>query len=624
MTATADHGLDAGLLIYHHERQHVVVKVLDADTVLLRNLHSGGVLPVAISELDIRRDDGYLIDKAVDLTQVGGASWQVAQDRFKAIEPLLAYGKGGWTEERVQTRAKIAGVHAGTVYRWLDAYTRTGKLSALLPRTRRDKGSYRLDAEVETIIQDVIENLYLTKERPGVQTVVNDILARCRKAGIDAPHYNTIRRRVQDRGAYETTKRRQGKRAADEAFHQSSDAFPNADHPLSVVQMDHLKLNIELVDDQNGLPIGRAWCTLMIDVRTRMIPGFYLTLEAPSAFSVAMCVANAILPKDDLLAKHGIQMSWPIQGFPRVVHTDNAAEFHGEAAELACDEYHITLTYRPRGRPEFGGHVERMAKTLKDLLKIEEGTTFRNPAERGDYDSSAHATYTLERLEEWVVLQIKKYHSKVHSGLGLTPLQQYLSDVRGSDTRPGSGVRVVTTDPHRLRLDFMPFQKRTIQDYGVQIGKLHYNHDLLRPWIGAPDPLHPGRKRRFVFRYDPRDLSRVYFYDPALRDYFQIPYRDVGRPALSQTELREAKRYAVETGQAARDEEAVFEAHEALERNRSAARTDTRKRRRAAQRKRDATDVVPKTYFETPDEDPGGRSPSPFVPLAGFDEVDFS
>lgn len=38
----------------------------------------------------------------------------------------------------------------------------------------------------------------------------------------------------------------------------------------------------------NSLPIGRLWLTLAIDVATRCVGGFYLSLESPSVVSVAL------------------------------------------------------------------------------------------------------------------------------------------------------------------------------------------------------------------------------------------------------------------------------------------------------------------------------------------------
>ena len=58
--------------------------------------------------------------------------------------------------------------------------------------------------------------------------------------------------------------------------------FDSAQRPLDLVQIDHTKLDIIVVDDEQRLPIGRPWITLAIDVYSRMVTGFYI-LETVSS-----------------------------------------------------------------------------------------------------------------------------------------------------------------------------------------------------------------------------------------------------------------------------------------------------------------------------------------------------
>jgi putative transposase len=89
----------------------------------------------------------------------------------------------------------------------------------------------------------------------------------------------------------------------------------------------------------------------------------------------------------------------------------------------------------------------------------------------------------------------------------------------------------------------MPFFKRTIQRDGVAIEKFHYYSDVLQPWINASDPRKPGTKRRFKFRRDPRDISRIWFYDPEIKEYFAIPLRNTSIQPMSIWEVRESRKF---------------------------------------------------------------------------------
>jgi hypothetical protein len=66
----------------------------------------------------------------------------------------------------------------------------------------------------------------------------------------------------------------------------------------------------------------------------------------------------------------------------------------------------IRLTYRPRGAPQVGGHIERLIGTFMHRIHLVPGTTFSNVAEKGGYDSEGQAVMTLKELERWLALEI--------------------------------------------------------------------------------------------------------------------------------------------------------------------------------------------------------------------------
>lgn len=68
-----------------------------------------------------------------------------------------------------------------------------------------------------------------------------------------------------------------------------------------------------------------------------------------------------------------------------------------------------------------------------------------------------------------------------------------------------------------------------------------YYDPILDRHIGAVDPDYPGRARKFLFARDPRNVSVIYFMDPDVGNYVAIPYRNIGLPAVSSGEVREAK-----------------------------------------------------------------------------------
>ena len=63
--------------------------------------------------------------------------------------------------------------------------------------------------------------------------------------------------------------------------------------------------------------------------------------------------------------------------------------------------------------------------------------------------------------------------------------------------------------------------------FSVQGAKdnLFYFADCLRQWVNSIDPEDNNRKRKrkFLFKRDPRDISQIWFYEPYSNTYFKVP-----------------------------------------------------------------------------------------------------
>ena len=303
--------------------------------------------------------------------------------------------------------------------------------------------------------------------------------------------------------------------------------------------------------------------------------------------SVGLCIAHAILPKEQWLAKLGLTTAWPCWGGMQRIHADNAREFRGHTLQRACKEYQIDLEWRPVKQPRYGAHIERLLGAFNEEIHALPGTTFSNPAERGEYDSEGEAVMTLAEFEKWLITYITGvYHQREHSSLSTSPVKQYEKGVLGTDDIPGRGLPRRIADEDRLRLDVMPFFERTVQPYGVVLDEVHYYSDVLRRFVNAKEPGHPRTKRKFTFRRDPRDISTLYFYDPEVKDYFRIPYRDMARPPMSIWEFREARRRLEKEGVKDINEALVFESYEQMRTIEERARSETKRVRREQQRRR--------------------------------------
>ena len=88
-------------------------------------------------------------------------------------------------------------------------------------------------------------------------------------------------------------------------------------------------MDVIVVDEEHRQPIQRPSLTVVIDVHSRMVLGFAIYLEKPSAFTAGLAIAHAVLPKEQWLAEVGVEADWPCWGKMRKIHCDNAKERRG-------------------------------------------------------------------------------------------------------------------------------------------------------------------------------------------------------------------------------------------------------------------------------------------------------
>lgn len=503
---------------------------------------------------------------------------EIAKSRLEIIKPLIGIKT---SRKEIEKFAKENKVGTATIYRWLKSYKESGLMSSLIPEEKKGgKGKSRLNNRIDDILNEVFRKYYLKDQRKKISNIETEVILRCKDLNIDAPHYSTIRRRIQELSEYEKVKNRHGKTAARKKFAPKLGKFTDDDFPLSSVQIDHTPIDIITVDEKYRQPLGRPWLTLAIDTYSRMVVGFYIGYEKPNAMSVGLCVSQSILPKEELLVKLGLYKSeWPCHGVMRTIHVDNAMEFRSKMLENSCLEYNIDINWRPVKTPEYGGIVERYLGTLSSDIHQLKGTTFNNFRNREEYDSEGNSVFTFSELQKWITLNIVDvYHQKFHKGIGMSPIAKWKVGIYGTENEVGTGYEPPIHDKRKLLLDFMPAEERTVQDYGVLLDGIYYYSEILRKWINKVD-VKSGKlraKKKFKFKVDPRDLSVIYFLDPEIKEYFKVPYRDTSNPPINRWELKAARKHLFDIGFKSIDENKIFETHKKLKEIEEAASKKTK------------------------------------------------
>jgi putative transposase len=373
---------------------------------------------------------------------------------------------------------------ASSVLRWKKRYIAAGRDIRSLMDNNAGKGNRnrRYPNEVVELVKKAVEKIYLTRERKTIQDTVDyaqaQVIAenklRPKALQLPLPKRRFIENIISTMSAFDVYAARYGRQAAVMKF-RSVVGQHITQAPLERAEIDHTKLDLFVIDDETGMPMGRPWLTCCIDDYSRCDLGIHLGFEPPGYLTVAYCLKNALLPKTDLKAKYkGIKNHWEAHGVMRELVVDNGPEFHSQNLENACLTLSIEIHYAPRKKPWFKGEIERFIKTLNaEIAHGNPGTTFSNIFEKDDYDPTKHAVVRFSTCQEivrkWIV---DVYHQRPHRTLQAPPAEVWTKSIAPEDI-------LVPNDPSELDAILGRSEIRKLTHKGIELDSLLYNsHEL--------------------------------------------------------------------------------------------------------------------------------------------------
>ncbi|WP_144373396.1 DDE-type integrase/transposase/recombinase [Vogesella urethralis] len=439
-----------------------------------------------------------------------------------ALDPANnPYQKDSWASVIAQTAEKIGDPHppgASTVHRWWSIYRQSKCVTKLVKRRPRQ---LKRDPRIE-IFEAVVAEKYLNRQKVFKITIAQEVCRRIDRlnetlpavAQLSHPSKATVYRWLD---ALQQDVIDQGRLSGDAVRikHRSVTGTIKVDQILDRVEIDHTPIDLIVIDTWTGLVLGRPWLTIVLDRKSRMVLGFYLTFNPPSTTSVLMALRHAMLSKDGWVAQFDmVNGHWPCYGIPLLIAVDNGMEFHSAGLEEACLELGIDLLLCPAKEPFYKGAVERFFRTLNSgLIHKLPGTTFSNPDMRGDYPSEDMAVIDLPTLNalvtKWIV---DVYAITPHRGLnGQTPISVWMDGLKViSPSLPAFPVELDT-------IVGLP-AKRTLFHYGLELEGLTYNNRALQQLR-----LRAGYPIKIELRFYDHSVEFVDVYDAQAEEFIRVP-----------------------------------------------------------------------------------------------------
>lgn len=328
--------------------------------------------------------------------------------------------------------------------------------------TKSSSGSFQSLLLHYPSLKEYIINVYLGKKKDTFEKIINKknayhkFLDKCHEMGIQDYEYPFNTKNQGERSFYmyldqlskkmpDKAIRRESSQAIQKYYSsgigERKRPFPIA--PFSVVQIDGHKIDMLYtvdVEDEFGeihyFPATRMWLILVLDVATRAVLGYSLSLhENYNQADVLKAVRNSIIPH--------VPVNFTIGGFAypdnggfasvaipetewavfNIIMLDNAkAHLAKDVISKLTDVIGCTLNYGPVAAPETRGIIERVFRTIEDnSYHRMPSTTGSSPTDVKRTDSEKNAAryrITEDDIAQLTEYVIALYNNSPHGGIG--------------------------------------------------------------------------------------------------------------------------------------------------------------------------------------------------------------
>lgn len=318
--------------------------------------------------------------------------------------------------------------------------------------------------------------------------------------------------------------------------------------PGEVVLLDSTPLDAYALD-----PVTFQWVqvqlTIALDLYTGSIVAWRFTPRSTKGVDAALLLYDIIRPK---LMREGWSdgARWSYVGVPEAIAIELVSEkeresglagipfldaeaiwvdhgrvFLSRAFKDACLRLGIDLQLARPYTPTDKAHVERLFRTIRESFVVNlAGYKGPDIFSRGK-DVEGEAFFFIDEIEaffaEWVATY---WQVRAHGGaefpdlpkMDLSPNEMYEEGLM----RAGFTYVVPSAN---LYFELLPTVWRKVNHYGIELRGLRYNSEVLDEWRDLPSPYPEVRQGSWPVRYDPRDLSEIFFYDPTLQEWSAIP-----------------------------------------------------------------------------------------------------
>ncbi len=318
-------------------------------------------------------------------------------------------------------------------------------------------------------------------------------------------------------------KKREGKSSFERNYRQLlGSTETNSLGPGSLYQIDATPADVFLVNRLNpNWLIGKPTVYFVTDVFSRLITGFFVSLNNPSWIAMATALSNAFSDKVEFCQAYGISIDesdWPSKYLPEAIIGDRG-ELESKFVDSLINGLGVEINNNPPYRPDWKGIVEQLFHTSqRGLGPLLPGYLPKNYKERDGIDFRQTAKLTLDdyiKVITHFVLTYNKNHymsdynrdkDMIADNVNPTPIELWKWGIKN---RSGS-LRSFSKEVFNFYL--LPTSKATVTSKGIRFNKkLLYTCEkaLKENWFSK------ARQKtwKVMVSYDPRNMNQIYMHE---------------------------------------------------------------------------------------------------------------
>lgn len=394
--------LERGLVVQHGERKLAFQRQIDSKTIQFEDVRTGAFEVFNVDEFITKVGNRTLSicslsNEAVDLgiTQLSQSSrvevvaYQINAEqkaqwelRTKYVFALRKRGITKGQKERIKVLLPTLAHKFGdlkppsvdSVMRWMRKFEYAGADTAsLLSGNAIRETRPRTVLPLRQLIEQALRKHYFIRNGGSLRSVyerlVHSLNDPSQKDLSLKLSESTVRRIAAEVDPYHRDRARFGAAfAAAKWRHATGGVY--ATRPMQRVEIDHTLLDLYVLDDKRGIPLGRPTITMLIDAYSGYILSIYVSFEGGSVGRIAQAIKFALQPKSELVRSLGLTNEWHTPGIWETLVLDNGLEFHSSHMRMMSMELCCDLEYCPVRKPWFKPVIERAMLELARILPI--------------------------------------------------------------------------------------------------------------------------------------------------------------------------------------------------------------------------------------------------------------